>query len=171
MECRQRRKKEGGGGGVGGGRHVFTRGKKKYNKEKRVLRGRQERKIGWTARREDVRVRGKQRREEEGTSAEMFRGLMLRNACSASLSPFPPHYPSTGQRRGGMTFSFVLLRAPYYHLSREISLPSSLSFFLLLPHDRFKWKFLFSLSLPPLCFSTSLFLFSCSLSLFCSIIA
>lgn len=68
---------------------------------------------------------------------------MLRNTCSPSLSPFPPHYTSTGRKRGRqegegeMTFSFVLLRAPYYHLSREtlflisvsLSLSSSNSFF------------------------------------------
>lgn len=55
-----------------------------------------------------------------------------------SLSPFPSHYPprrteSEGVRVGGgeveglwgeMTFSFVLLKAPYYYLSRPFLSPS-----------------------------------------------
>lgn len=70
-----------------------------------------------------------------------------------SLSPIPPHYPSTGPRDGWqkrarkeMTFSFVLLRTPYYHLSEETSSSSirlfcSFFFFLALNHNGLAHKF------------------------------
>lgn len=90
-----------------------------------------------------------------------------------SLSPIPPHYPSTGPREGWqeraakeMTFSFVLLRTPYYHLSGETSSSSirlfgSFSFLSLsLNHNGLKFFLFRRTSLP-----RRLFLFRLSPSL------
>lgn len=87
--------------------------------------------------------------------------------------PFPliiPPQDRGGEARGEgeMTFSFVLLRAPYYHLSRETLSFSSLfmSFFsLLLSHNR---SFILALSFHVPCVSRPL---PPSFFLFCSIIA
>lgn len=78
-------------------------------------------------RRKDVRVQGKERKAKGGKECGdvSTKGLMLRNTHSPSLSPFPPslslHRTRGRVEQGGgggeMTFSFVLLRAPYYHLS------------------------------------------------------
>lgn len=68
------------------------------------------------------------------------KGLMLRNTRSPSLSPFPPHYPSTGQRGGGQrevegrndificSFKGSLL-SPFMRNPLFLHLPLSPSFF------------------------------------------
>lgn len=72
-------------------------------------------------------------KEQRGETDKVWRCFNKRFPVEKhSLSPFPPHYPSPGQRGGRlrrverkMTFSFVHLRVPYYHLSLE-----TCSFFL-----------------------------------------
>ncbi len=144
MEFRQRRIREGGRGGGASGRHVFTR-KNTHNKGRRG--DREGRQAGfWGGKPSGYKERGGEGRGRSERGDGSTKGLMLRNTRSPSLSPSPTHYPCTGQRTGGgevgseggeMTFSFVLLRAPYYHLSRE-TLSLHLSLFV---------SFLFSLSL------------------------
>lgn len=110
---------------MGGGRHVLIGKIITPNKGKKGGEGEMAKKGRW--RRKDVRVQGKERKAKGGKECGdvSTKGLMLRNTHSPSLSPFPPslslHRTRGRVEQGGdggeMTFSFVLLRAPYYHLS------------------------------------------------------
>lgn len=119
--------------------------KKKKNIQQKGKKGRDGRgSQAHVARREDVGARGRERGERGGNERRDVptKGLVLRNTRSPSLSPFPPHYPSTGRSRGGggggggddifiCSFKGSLL-SPFKRkpsLSPSLSLAPSVSFF------------------------------------------
>ena len=135
---------------------VEDKKKKKNIQQKGKNRERRERKTGPRCeggRRWGTRWRERGERRERAQRCSNKRSHVEKHSFSLTFSLSPSlslHRTEQGRRwwwRGEMTFSFVLLRAPYYHLSREsplflhlsLSLPPSLSsFFFLLPHNGFK---------------------------------